>query len=201
MSDTNEQNKDKISQSNNQHKSSQDMFGDMEKIISLIKSGTMPQEQGLALLQRFTGGSQSKENSTSQQTAQNSDNKNQETDGEQISNNNNYNSNSSYSEIFDYLNKVSPSLNQDDYDRISGMIGNLENKAVEKYTKQMDYEKNLRNQNDSDKRRMTSNAQGYGYDGNKNRKFTRAEIGKMSTKEFLENEAAIYEQLRKGDIR
>ena len=199
MADTNEKNKNQTPASNDKPAVTPDVMEDMEKIISLVKSGAIPREQGMAWIKQFSGFSEPQRAGTPAKTDEPPA---QEQAKEPVAEQNgDYSASGNYSEIFDYLKKLVPSLSNENYQALSGMLGNIENKAVEKYNKQADYEKNLKNQNDSDKRRMTSNAQGYGYDGNKNRTFTRAEIGKMSTKEFLKNEAVIFEQLRKGNIQ
>ncbi len=101
-----------------------------------------------------------------------------------------------YSEIFDYLKGVNSQLDQDDYNNLSQIIDNIAQNAVDKQLQQMEHEKKLSSGNSNAKSRLTANAQNTGYESKKDRIFTREEIGRMSTKEFLENEDAIMYQLR-----
>lgn len=103
-------------------------------------------------------------------------------------------------EVLNYLKGSNVSLDKDELLQISKLIEDIENSAVERYLKKLEYGKTLNNENAIAKQRLRANAQ------NSNaadtlKVFTRAQIGNMSGDEFLKNEAAIMEQLRKGLIR
>mgnify|MGYP005754164573 CR=1 FL=1 len=192
MSEDIEQNKNQTPSSTTNTAKKTDVLDNMNTIISLIKNGAIPEQEGMSWLKQSLGLQSAENNIPPQQ---------QEPHTQQSQNNDGYTVAENYTELFDYLKKLNPDLNKENYNAISGMIGTLENQAVENYTKKADYEKNLNSRNSYDKSRMTSNAQGAGTDSKFSRSFSRAEIGKMSTKEFLENEEAIMDQMRKGLIR
>ena len=82
------------------------------------------------------------------------------------------------------------------------MIEKLEQSAIERYLKQQAHEKNLSDENEIAKRKLTANAQNNSsFSFNKNGIFTREQIGRMSGAEFTKNEPLIMEQLRKGLIK
>ena len=68
-------------------------------------------------------------------------------------------------------------------------------------SEEISHEKSLNDENEIAKKRLRANAQNSTFDDNKNRVFTREQIGKMSGAEFARNEKAIMEQLKKGLIR
>ena len=80
------------------------------------------------------------------------------------------------------------------------MVEKLENCAVQRYLRKQAHEKALNDENEAAKRKLTANAQNSSSAGNKNRAFTREQIGRMSGAEFTKNENLIMEQLRKGLI-
>lgn len=105
-------------------------------------------------------------------------------------------------DVLNYLKSENVSISKDDLQKISQMIENIEQNAVDKYIEQTDYEKALKNSNELAKQRLTANAQSAGFqDANLSRIFTREQIGKMSATEFVKYEPIIMEQLKKGLIR
>ena len=103
-------------------------------------------------------------------------------------------------EVLKYLKENSVNLDKDELLQISKLIENIENSAVDRYLKKLEYGKILNDENLIAKQRLRANAQNSNA-ADTQKVFTRAQIGKMSGDEFLKNEAAIMEQLRKGLIR
>ena len=102
-------------------------------------------------------------------------------------------------DVLDYIKGFD--MDKDELLRISQLVENLENSAVDNYLKKSAYEKSLNDENAIAKSKLTAYAQNSPSDGNFNRIFTREEIGKMSGDEFSANEKAIYEQLKQGLIK
>lgn len=94
--------------------------------------------------------------------------------------------------ILDYFQNTG--VNQEDMNTLSGYLTNYANEAVNKYKQQL-------SQNENAKQRLYSNAQNTTSDTKIDRVYSAQEIGKMTTEEFLRNEDAIMDQLRKGKIR
>ena len=105
------------------------------------------------------------------------------------------------SDVLAYLKNSNVNFDKDELSLISQLIEKLENSAVDRYLKQIAREKTLNDENEIAKKRLRANAQNSTFDDNKNRVFTREQIGKMSGAEFARNEKAIMEQLKKGLIR
>lgn len=103
-------------------------------------------------------------------------------------------------EVLEYLKNSKVLVDKDEISLISQMVEKLEKNAIERYLKQQAHDKALNNENEAAKKRLTANAQNAASYGNKNRVFTRAQIGKMSGAEFTKYEPMIMEQLRKGLI-
>lgn len=104
-------------------------------------------------------------------------------------------------QVLEYLKNSNVNFDKDEVSLISQLIEKLENSAVDRYLKQIAREKTLNDENEDAKKRLRANAQNSNFDDNKNRVFTREQIGKMSGAEFARYEKAIMEQLRKGLIR
>lgn len=105
-------------------------------------------------------------------------------------------------EVLDYLKSENVSIGKDDINKISQMVENIEQNAIDRYLKQTTYEKNLQDSNELAKQRLTANAQKSGFqDTNLSRIFTREQIGKMNSTEFAKYEPIIMDQLKKGLIR
>ena len=92
-------------------------------------------------------------------------------------------------------------LGKDELSKISDIIRTVEKAAIDRYLQKVSHEKTLRDSNETAKQRLTANAQKSGFNGNFLRTFTREQIGKMSSAEFVKYESAIMEQLKKGLIR
>lgn len=104
------------------------------------------------------------------------------------------------SDVLNYLKNSNVNVDKDEITRISQMVEKLENCAVQRYLRKQAHEKALNDENEAAKRKLTANAQNSSSAGNKNRAFTREQIGRMSGAEFTKNENLIMEQLRKGLI-
>ena len=92
-------------------------------------------------------------------------------------------------------------MDKDEILQIANLVEGIENSAVEDYLKKTAYEKSLNDENDLAKSKLTSYAQDAVPNNKMNRIFTREQIGAMSGNEFVENEALIMDQLRRGLIK
>lgn len=103
--------------------------------------------------------------------------------------------------VLDYLKNSNVIVDKDEMNIISQMVENVEKCAIERYLKQQAHEKALNDENEAAKRKLTANAQNSSFSANRNKAFTREQIGRMSGAEFTKYEPLIMEQLRKGLIR
>ena len=103
-------------------------------------------------------------------------------------------------EVLNYLKSGDVIVGKDELSKISDIIRTVEKAAIERYLQKVTYEKTLKNSNETAKQRLTANAQQSGFNGNFSRTFTREQIGKMSSAEFVKYESSIMEQLKKGLI-
>jgi len=114
----------------------------------------------------------------------------------------NFFSNDGRKEVLDYLKSGNVIVGKDELGKISKMVENVEQTAIDRYLKKTAHEENLNNSNEAAKQKLTANAQNSSFkDKNLSRTFTREQIGKMSSAEFAKYEPAIMEQLKKGLIR
>lgn len=104
-------------------------------------------------------------------------------------------------DVFDYLKNANVSFDEDELLKISELVEKIENKAVERYLRELQHEKTLNSENESAKQRLRANAQNTVSDSLNNLVFTREQIGKMSGAEFAKHERAIMDQLKKGLIK
>lgn len=104
-------------------------------------------------------------------------------------------------DVLEYLKSNNVGIGKDELSKISEIIKLVEKSAIERYLKEMSYEKGLRDSNEVAKQRLTANAQKSTLSGNLSRPFTRDQIGKMSSAEFNKYEPLIMEQLKKGLIK
>ena len=104
-------------------------------------------------------------------------------------------------EVLNYLKSSDNVFDIDEIKAISDMVELIEKCAIERFVQQQAHEKALNDENEAAKRKLTANAQSAASYGNKNRAFTREQIGRMSGAEFTKYEPLIMEQLRKGLIR
>ena len=104
-------------------------------------------------------------------------------------------------DVLNYLKNACIDFDKDEIGIISDMVEKIEKCAIERYVKQLAHDEALNSENEAAKRRLTANAQNTNFSANKNKAFTREQIGKMSSAEFTKNEPLIMEQLRKGQIR
>lgn len=103
-------------------------------------------------------------------------------------------------DVLNYLKNSKTNFDKDELLQISKLIEQVENSAVDRYLKKLEYGKSLNDENTIAKQRLNANAQNSTTADN-NRIFTRAQIGKMTADEFTKYEAQIMEQLRKGLIK
>lgn len=103
-------------------------------------------------------------------------------------------------EVLAYLKNSNANFDKDELLQISKLVESIEQNAVDRYVKKLEYGKTLNDENAIAKQRLTANAQNSNAADN-NMVFTRAQIGKMSGDEFTRYESAIMDQLRKGLIK
>ncbi len=163
-------------------------MGNLNNLNSLMKSGMLPAEQIQNIALEYLKHSLGLSENNAAQPAQ--------TQPPAESNN----TGSKYSEVFNYLKGTNSSLNQGDYDKLSQILDSITENAINQKMQQYEHEQKLTSKNSNDKSRLTANAQNSAYDSDQKKRFTREEIGKMSTKEFLQNEEAIMYQLRHNMI-
>lgn len=116
-------------------------------------------------------------------------------------NNPNFFTSTGRKEVLDYLKSNDVIFGRDELNKISEIIRTVEKGAIDRYLQKAALEKTLRDSNEAAKQRLTANAQKSGLSGNLSRTFTREQIGKMNSAEFIKYESAIMEQLKKGLIR
>lgn len=103
-------------------------------------------------------------------------------------------------EVLNYLKSGDVIVGKDELSKISDIIRTVEKAAIDRYLQKAAHEKTLRDSNETAKQRLTANAQKTGFNGSFSRTFTREQIGKMSSAEFVKYESAIMAQLKKGLI-
>ena len=104
-------------------------------------------------------------------------------------------------DVFNYIKSGILEFDKQELEHISKLVEKIEQSAIERYIKQVEYEAKLKQTNDEAKSRLSANAQNAKDTSNKQIAFTREQIGKMSSSEFNKNEKLIMEQLRQGLIR
>lgn len=101
--------------------------------------------------------------------------------------------------VLEYLKNCD--LDKDEISRVTEMVEQLENSAVENYLKQSAHEKSLNDENNAAKSKLTAYAQNSASGSDTGRIFTREDIGKMSGEEFTKNEKLIMDQVKHGLIK
>lgn len=104
-------------------------------------------------------------------------------------------------DVLKYLKDSNVGMDKDEICIISDMVEKIEKCAIERYIQQQTHEQALNSENEAAKRKLTANAQNSSFSANKNRAFTREQIGRMSSAEFTKYEPLIMEQLKKGQIK
>lgn len=103
-------------------------------------------------------------------------------------------------EILNYIKSGCLEFDREELNLISELIKGVEQSAIDRYLKQVEFEAKLKKTNDEAKSRLNANAQN-AKDTFKQVAFTREQIGKMSGEEFTKNEDLIMEYAKKGLIR
>lgn len=104
-------------------------------------------------------------------------------------------------EVINYLKSGNVSVDKDELSRIAKLVETIENSAVERYIQKVAHEQNLEKSNLQAKQKLQANAQNTRSECKNLAPFTREQIGKMTSAEFLKNEALIMSQLKKGLIK
>ena len=73
--------------------------------------------------------------------------------------------------------------------------------AINRYIKKVAHEENLEKSNTQAKEKLKANAQNSASEVKNFLPFTREQIGKMTSAEFLKNEKLIMEQVKKGLVK
>jgi hypothetical protein len=192
------------------------MAQDFERIEKLIQSGVINFNQGQDLktqvlkkafdnlvqtqkIKQNISSESSNNNKASNFTVIEATNKN-EIFEEFNKNNPNFFDSQGRQEVLNYLKSDEIFLNSKELTKISDIIHAVEKSAVEKYIQKLSHEKILKNSNENAKQKLTTNAQKSTFNGDFSKSFTREQIGKMSSTEFLKYENIIMEQLKKGLI-
>lgn len=104
-------------------------------------------------------------------------------------------------EVINYLKSGNVSVDKDELSRIAKLVETIENSAVERYIQKVAHEQNLEKSNLQAKQKLQANAQNTKSECKNLAPFTREQIGKMTSAEFLKNEALIMSQLKNGLIK
>lgn len=104
-------------------------------------------------------------------------------------------------EVINYLKSGNVSVDKDELSRIAKLVETIENSAVERYIQKVAHEQNLEKSNLQAKQKLKANAQNTKSECKNLAPFTREQIGKMTSAEFLKNEALIMSQLKNGLIK
>jgi len=104
-------------------------------------------------------------------------------------------------DVLNYIKSGILEFDKQELEHISNLVEKLEKSAVDRYIKQAEYEAKLKQTNEEAKSRLSANAQNAKDSSDKQVAFTRKQIDKMSSSEFIKNEKLIMEQLKQGLIR
>ena len=183
----------------------QKAVNDLKTIKSLVQTGVMTQEQGQNLMnyvtqkafEKYTLSQQNGQTSAAAllQPAAQMQNQMQGSIPPEFFNKD------GRIDVFEYLRNSNAVFDEDELSKISALVENIENKAVERYLRELQHEKTLNSENETAKQRLRANAQNSVCDGLKNLVFTREQVGKMSGAEFAKHERAIMDQLKKSLIK
>ena len=175
---------------------------DLKTIKNLVQTGVMTQEQGQNLMNYVTQKAFEKyctlQNSLAPKSVQSVNPEQQPVQKTALPE---FFNREGRIDVFDYLRNSNTDFDEDELSKISALVEKIENTAVERYLKEIEHEKTLKNENETAKQRLRANAQNSVSDGLKNLVFTREQIGKMSGAEFAKHERAIMDQLKKGLIK
>lgn len=104
-------------------------------------------------------------------------------------------------EILKYLNSDEIQFDKDELSKISKIVEQVEKSAIDRYIKKVAHEENLEKSNTQAKEKLKANAQNSASEIKNFLPFTREQIGKMTSAEFLKNEKLIMEQVKKGLVK
>jgi len=103
--------------------------------------------------------------------------------------------------VLEYLKGLDTAFDEDEVNKIAQLVEAVEQNAVKNYIDNLRRGENMQRENAEAKQRLNTIAQNASTSSPYQKIFTRADIGKMSTQEFLKNEKLIMDQLRKGQIK
>lgn len=104
-------------------------------------------------------------------------------------------------EVLNYLKGLGTNFDNDEVNQITKLVETVEQNAVKNYLDNLRHGENFERENAEAKQKLNTIAQNATTASPYQRLFTRADIGKMSTAEFLKNEKLIMDQLKKGQIK
>ena len=104
-------------------------------------------------------------------------------------------------EVLNYLKGLDANFDDNEVNQITKLVETVEQNAVKNYLDNLRHGENFERENAEAKQKLNTIAQNATTASPYQRLFTRADIGKMSTAEFLKNEKLIMDQLKKGQIK
>lgn len=176
---------------------------DLNVIRTLMGIGAVTREQGQNLMKqviRNAYNSTTKQREVQPQFSQTQSDSEKDAFAEFALSNPDFFNRAGREEVLNYLKNSSVKFDKDELLQISKLVESLEQNAVDRYLKKLEYGKTLNDENAIAKQRLTANAQSSNAADN-NMVFTRSQIGKMSGDEFTKYESLIMDQLRKGLIK
>ena len=176
---------------------------DFQKIDRLVVLGRLNPQQGAILknevLQKAFGSSDLQSQPTNEK-ASGADNSDSFIEFEKS--NPDFFSSESRKLVKSYLKKGFDTISQEELSEIVNLIKSVEDAAIKEYELSKSRENAILETNNEAKKRLASTAlMSNKAHGGSGKSFTREEIGKMSPEEFRQNEGAIMQQLRKGQIK
>lgn len=171
------------------------LIKNINSVKSLMTAGILQEDAAKDLIQRITLKTSNSEEQT--ETIEKKPKEEKTKTGTDIKTN----APEQYREVIDYLANAGMNLKDENLTQISTMLSAIESKSVERYKQEISHNAALNNENESDKKRLTSYAQNGTGEINPSRNFTREEIGSMSREEFDRNEKQIMYQMSRGLIK
>ncbi len=184
----------------------QAVANDLKTIAQMIAKGKLTPQQGAILkdklLQKAFGSNTLPPRSNQpQMQAQAQEQVSVDPFGEFEKTNPQFFSSDARNSVKSYMQQQFDSISPDELNKVVDLIKIIEEAAVSSFQQTKENESVLEKTNSEAKKRLLSSALNASKSVSGSKTFTREEIGKMSPDEFRENEPAIMEQLRKGQIK
>ncbi len=190
----------KIEKNDFRQKLRNNLKSDLTNIQTLLNSGLINQQQGQNLLNHIL---RTAIDSTTQPLEENPKTSFDKATAfkEFEKENPDFFANEGRSEIMKYLQADEIQFDKDELSKIAKIVEQVEKSAIDRYLKKVAHDENIERFNNEAKSKLQANAQKSKSDGKNLQPFTREQIGKMSSAEFLKYESLIMEQLKKGLIK